>query len=206
MNLSPQDVVVVLKALVDGHTRQAQKKDKDIVEEMEAKFVATGSTYAELGEGLAMSASQVFRSAERAEKAHLIYRLTGRSAPGHTADQTKFFPIRANLKEFLIYGVKYAFPAHRGGLVRGIPTAHAAPPLSRQIAESSEPPPVWPDPDGTVRGLEFSPLYKNVPTAARRDPKLYELLALVDAIRDGRTREREIAIRELTDRIDEPWS
>ena len=29
-----------------------------------------------------------------------------------------------------------------------------------------------------------------------------ELLALVDAIREGRAREREIAIRELTARID----
>jgi hypothetical protein len=31
--------------------------------------------------------------------------------------------------------------------------------------------------------------------------KLYELLALVDAIRDGRAREREIAIRELKARL-----
>jgi hypothetical protein len=99
--------------------------------------------------------------------------------------------------------VKYAFPVHRGGLVRGIPTAHAAPPLNQQIAESSDPPPVWPDAEGSVRGVEFSPLYKNVPTAARRDTRLYELLALVDAIRDGRARERAIAIRELTARIDE---
>jgi hypothetical protein len=35
-----------------------------------------------------------------------------------------------------------------------------------------------------------------------KDRKLYELLALVDAIREGRAREREIAIRELTARID----
>jgi hypothetical protein len=35
-----------------------------------------------------------------------------------------------------------------------------------------------------------------------RDPKLHELLALVDAIREGRAREREIAIQELTKRID----
>jgi hypothetical protein len=52
-----------------------------------------------------------------------------------------------------------------------------------------------------VRGIAFSPLYKNAPQAALRDPKLYELLALVDAIREGRSREREIAIRELTARI-----
>jgi hypothetical protein len=206
MNLSPQDVVVVLKSLIDGSERAAQQQAKDAAEEMEAKFLATAcksSTYAELGEELAMSPSQVFRSVVRAEEARLLYRLPVKPAPGHTKDQTRFWPYRENLKEFLIHGVKYAFPVHHGGLVRGIPTAHAAPPLSQQIAKSSEPPPVWPDPEGTVRGLEFSPLYKNVPAAARRDPKLYELLALVDAIRDGRVREREIAIRELTARIDE---
>jgi len=203
MNLSPQDIVVVLKSLVDGSTRAPrQEAQKDTAEELEGKFLAAGSTYAELGEGLAMSASQVFRSAERAEQARLIYRLTGRPTPGQTKEQIKFWPIRANLKEFLIHGVKYAFPAHRGGLVRGIPTAYAAPPLNQQIVESTEPPPVWPDPEGTVRGLEFSPLYRNVPAAARRDHKLYELLALVDTIRDGRARESEIAIRELTARID----
>ncbi|MGO9865676.1 MAG: hypothetical protein ACLPLR_18890 [Terriglobales bacterium] len=203
MTLNPQDVVVVLKSLVDASTTATKKKTDGVADEMEAEFLAAGLTYAELGEGLAMSASQVFRSAERAEEAQLVYRLTRRHGPGHIKDQTKFWPNRANLKEFLIYGVKYAFPVHRGGIVRGIPTAHAAPPLSRQIAASSEPPPVWPDPEGTVRGLEFSPLYKNVPAAARRDPKLYELLALLDAIRDGRAREREIAIRELSARIDE---
>lgn len=209
MNLSPQDVVVVLKSVVEGSTRAAQQNDKDPAEELEAKFLAAGSkssTYAGLGEELAMSPSQVFRSVIRAEEARLLYRVPVKPVPGHAKDQTRFWPCRENLKEFLIYGVKYAFPVHRGGLVRGIPTAHAAPPLSHQIAESSEPPPVWPDPEGTVRGVEFSPLYKNVPEAARRDPKLYELLALVDAIRDGRAREREIAIDELKARIDQPWS
>jgi hypothetical protein len=183
MTLNPQDAVVMLKFLVAG-----QKKSW---------------TYAELGEELAMSPSQVFRSVDRSEVARLLDTRSLTPLPGYTLEHPISRPNRANLKEFLIHGVKYAFPVHHGGLIRGIPTAHAAPPLNRQIAESSEPPPVWPDPEGTVRGLEFSPLYKNVPAAARRDPELYELLALVDAIRDGRTREREIAIRELTARIDE---
>ena len=56
--------------------------------------------------------------------------------------------------------------------------------------------------EGSVRGVEFSPLYKNVPKAALGDSKLYELLTLVDAIRDGRARERDLAVRELTARID----
>ncbi len=202
MNLGPQDVVVVLKFLAAGSKSRTQQKADDYAEEI-ALTGRKSSTYAGLGEELAMSPSQVFRSVDRAEEARLLDRRLFPAAPGPTKDQTISWPIRANLKEFLIHGVKYAFPVHRGGLVRGIPTAHAAPPLNRHFAESSEPPPVWPDAEGSVRGLEFSPLYKNVPAAARRDPELYELLALVDAIRDGRAREREIAIRELTARIDE---
>jgi hypothetical protein len=187
MSLSPQDVVVVLKLLAAG---------------------PRSWTFAQLGEELAMSPSQVFRSVDRAEAARLLDNgfMSPPPPPPWLTDQDRPVlpsgPNRRNLKEFLIHGVKYAFPVHRGGLVRGVPTAHAAPPLNQQIAESSEPPPVWPDAEGAVRGVEFSPLYKNVPAAARRDPKLYELLALVDAIRDGRAREREIAIRELTERID----
>ncbi len=50
-------------------------------------------------------------------------------------------------------------------------------------------------------GCEFSPLYKSVPQAARRDAKLYELLALVDAIRAGGGQEREAAVRELQARL-----
>lgn len=187
MNLNPQDVVVVLKLLASG---------------------TKNWTYAQLGEELALSQSQVFRSVARSEAVRLL-EPGFRTVPPPPGSKNQDHPVllawpnRANLKEFLIHGVRYAFPVHRGGIVRGIPTAHAAPPLKQQLAESSDPPPVWPDASGSARGLEFSPLYKNVPAAARRDPKLYELLALVDAIRDGRAREREIAIRELTARIDE---
>jgi hypothetical protein len=60
---------------------------------------------------------------------------------------------------------------------------------------------VWPDKDSKVKGYSFAPLYKTVPKAARQDQKLYELLALVDAFRDGRAKERTIAEKELTERI-----
>ena len=78
-------------------------------------------------------------------------------------------------------GIKYAFPAERGSLTRGVPTAHAASPLREQVLASDEPPPVWPDPDGSVRGGGLDPLYRSVSKAARANPALYELLALVDA-------------------------
>jgi hypothetical protein len=45
-------------------------------------------------------------------------------------------------------------------------------------------------------------LHRTVTKVALADPKLYELLALVDAIREGRVRERELAVKELTRRID----
>jgi len=40
-------------------------------------------------------------------------------------------------------------------------------------------------------------LFKSVPDAARHDPELYDLLALVDAIRLGNPRETGIAQQQL---------
>jgi len=82
-----------------------------------------------------------------------------------------------------------------------MPTAYAAPPLSEQIAENGELPPVWPDAEGDVRGVTLEPLHKAVPKAARKDPVLHELLALLDALRDGRVPERQLAEKELSARL-----
>jgi hypothetical protein len=84
-----------------------------------------------------------------------------------------------------------------------MPTGYAAPPLDKIIVQPNDPPPVWPHAEGTVRGYSFSPLFPSVPMAALRDPLLYEMLALVDAIRDGRARERSIAVKELSTRLAE---
>jgi hypothetical protein len=169
-SLRPQDIILVLKLVCNP---------------------AADWTYAQAGEQLGQSASQVFNSASRAAHSGLLYHPTLQASPNRSA-----------LKEFLIHGVKYAFPVYRGSMTRGIPTSWAAPPLNHQIAVSQEPPPVWPHPEGTVRGVELSPLYKTVPEVALADVKVYEMLALVDSIREGRARERDIAIEELTRRID----
>lgn len=105
---------------------------------------------------------------------------------------------RSALLEFLLHGVRYVFPAEKGQPTRGVPTGYAAPPLRQLIASKGELPPVWPYAEGQARGYSFAPLHKNVPQAALDDERLYELLALVDALRDGRARERELASRELT--------
>jgi len=185
MPLHPQDVVVALKLVAN---RDASRR----------------WTYADLSKDLFMSASQVFRSVDRAEAARLLSAPTIAPPPefGDEPPRVWLWPNNNNLKEFLIHGVKYAFPVERGGPTRGIPTAEAAAPLDRHFPQDFPLPPVWPHAAGPLRGIAFSPLYKNVPQAALQDPKLYELLALVDAIREGRAREREIAIRELTARLD----
>lgn len=142
---------------------------------------------AQLGSDLGLSPSQVHASLKRLGRSRLLEVQTCR-------------PLLRAVEEFLIHGVKYAFPAQRGEATRGMPTAHAAPPLEGQIIEGDLPP-VWPDAEGVVRGVTLEPLHKAAPKAARKDPALYELLALIDALRDGRVRERQLAEKELSARL-----
>jgi hypothetical protein len=83
-----------------------------------------------------------------------------------------------------------------------MPTAHAAPVLRSHFVADDVLPPVWPDPEGTVRGESYQPIYRSAVRAARRDPQMYECLALVDAIRGGRARERKTAEGLLRQRIE----
>lgn len=99
-----------------------------------------------------------------------------------------------------MHGLRYVFPPEWLPLTRGVPTSYAAPPLQQAFAVG-EHPPVWPFPEGTVRGEGLVPLYRSVPGAALRDPKLHEWLALFDAVRAGRGRERKLAVDELTRRL-----
>jgi hypothetical protein len=55
--------------------------------------------------------------------------------------------------------------------------------------------------DGLVSGVVIEPLHEKAPAAALQDPKLYELLAAVDALRVGRAREMEMARDILKRRI-----
>jgi hypothetical protein len=158
-----------------------------------AKLICSGNkrpAITQLASDLHLSPSQIHLSLKRLERSHLI------------ADAGKDRkPLLRPVAEFMVHGVKYAFPAQRGEPTRGMPTAYAAPPLSKHISAGSELPPVWPAPDGQVRGTTLEPLHKIVPGAAAKDPVLYEILSLIDALRDGRTRERQIAERELTARL-----
>jgi hypothetical protein len=112
-------------------------------------------------------------------------------------DTKKKIVMKSALLEFISHGLKYVFPVKPGPICRGMSTAHSALPLSKTIASSDDDIYVWPWDEGKIRGQAIEPLYFNAPLAAENDPKLYKLLAIIDGIRAGRAREKNIAIREL---------
>lgn len=107
--------------------------------------------------------------------------------------------MRLALLDLLQYGLRYVFPQKPGPIVRGLATAHSASPLKDHIQSTEAY--VWPYAKGNLRGQSILPLYPSVPEAALKDKKLHELLALVDALRVGRAREKNLAIKELKKRF-----
>ncbi|WP_131781191.1 hypothetical protein [Legionella gresilensis] len=180
--LKPQDIVILLKILANKHPDQLLQKDL--------------ATY------LCMSASEVHEGMKRLELSGLlgpVYRKSEDSNP------TKIvrMPIKAACEECLIYSIKYFFPVQLGSYTRGIPTSYAAPLFEKYIVLGDDPIPVWPYAEGGHRGLALEPLYRSVPQAIAKHPDqpFYELLALIDAIRIGKARERNIAIKLLREKL-----
>ena len=170
---------------------QASLKPQDVVVLIKLlSYEGWRPPMAQVGVDLALSASEVHAALKRLVVSRLI-----------SNDLNEGHPLLESVEEFLVHGVKYAFPAKRGEVTRGMLTSYAAPPLSAEIAAGSDLPPVWPFPEGEHRGVALDPLYKTVPIAARRDPILYEMLALLDALRDGRAREKQLAEKQLISRL-----
>ncbi len=163
-------------------------KPQDVVVVLKLCLSGGDESFAALASGLGMSASEVHGACVRLTEARLIDPETRR-------------PRRKALQEFLRYGVPYAFPAQLGERTRGIPTAWAAPAMAGKVSVDDAAIPVWPDPAGTRQGAAVEPLHRSVPVAAKNDPALYDLLALVDALRIGRARERKFAEQELERRL-----
>lgn len=109
-----------------------------------------------------------------------------------------------SFKEFLIYGLKYVFPAEPGAIVKGIPTAHSASPIKEHISSGSDVY-VWSSAKGTRRGQAIEPLFKSIPQIVQEDKLFYELLVIVDTIRIGKVREINIAKEELEKRLKHAW-
>jgi hypothetical protein len=150
--------------------------------------LAPGRTFAVLAAEVGLSVGEAHNAVQRLLGARLL------SARGRRV-------VRPALYEFVVSGVPYAFPAILGGETRGVPTASSAPPLSRRMAPGGTV--VWPSADGSARGQSLTPLYPGAVTLPRRNRALYHLLALVDAVRVGRARERRLAKELLRAALEE---
>ena len=171
MMLKPQDVFIALKLLVLDQEPWS---------------------YVKLANALCMSASEINAGIKRGLQAGLlVHGIQGQSP----------YANKQAMEEFLIHGVKYAFPPDLGSPVRGMVTMYAAPSVAGEFIFDENNPPVWPYAQGNRRGPSFSPLYKSVPQAAEQDAELYALLVLVDMIRGGRARERQYAEKKLREWI-----
>lgn len=146
--------------------------------------------FAELSTGLRMSLSQVSRSIVRLAEARIL-------SPEKSVH-------RWHLSRFIINGVPYAFPVRLGEVTRGIPTAWACPGLKETKLASllaDDLVPVWPDIHGRISGRAIQPLHRGVAHAVENDPQLYAMLALIDVLRVGRVRERQMAEEEIETRL-----
>lgn len=148
---------------------------------------------------LCMSVSEVNAGIKRLVQSGLL-------APVLTDDPKNkiiFLPNKSACEECLISGVKYFFPVELGSYTRGIATSYAAPILEKHFILGDDPIPVWPYGEGDKRGLALEPLYSSVPKSLAQfpDQTFYELLVLVDAIRSGRAREKNIATALLKEKI-----
>jgi hypothetical protein len=201
MQLKPQDFLVALKLVAWGEQRW---------------------TYARLAQELGISVSEAHACVKRGLRAGLLVRnfgemqdpdADGRQDPNAihriarrkrvradaSAEDVQDNPVRPHSKQladFALFGAKYAFVADKIPMTIGVPTSHSAPAFAGVFAPGSDDF-VWPHPNGTVRGIGVEPLHPSVPFAAMQDAKLYEMLALFDALRVGRARERGMAHKRL---------
>lgn len=204
MLLKPQDLLVALKLVALGSERW---------------------TYARLAKELGLSASEAHAGVQRCLRSGLLLenatadlsdekvraellrqdihpvKQRWRRGPQANASGNPVRPHDRFLAEFVIHGARFVFVPDRMPLAVGVPTSHSAPAFAGVFAPGSTDF-VWPHPNGQVRGQGIEPLHPNVPFAATQDAKLYEMLALFDALRVGRARERGMAMDRLAAILD----
>ncbi len=148
--------------------------------------------YEPMADALATSTSAVHRGVARLQSAGIL-RASSRTVA------------RPALREFLVHGVRYAFPPVRGQDVSGTPTAWSHPAVAATLGSEAAAdvvrPLVWPDEIGTVRGDMLVPLFPAASRVAKQDPRMHELLAAVDALRAGSTTVRRLVSEQLGERV-----
>lgn len=149
-------------------------------------------TLRELARALHVDHTLVHRVLRRAEAANL-YRASSKQVN------------RANFEELVSHAARFIAPVQLAGLTRGVPAAWAAKPISTRVRQTNkEPPPVWPDASGSVRGQALEPLHGAAIKASQDAPALASLLSIIDSLRAGDVRVRAVASEELYKMLRQP--
>ena len=170
-------------------------KPLDLIVALKLAMSKAPVSYADLAASLGLNSSEAHTAVQRAIAAQLLID----TADSTSAKNSRLANIRVhrqNLQEFAVHGAKYAFAAETTSTTVGMPTSHSAPVFSGVFTPGSDDW-VWPFAAGNCKGIGLLPLHPCVPTAALADANLYAALALLDALRVGRARERNMALEKL---------
>jgi hypothetical protein len=164
--LKPHDILCALKIAVLEKGRQSW-------------------SFRELGVAVGLSNGEVYNSYGRLRSSGLLK---------ERKDTERACLVASRLVNFLVYGVPTVYYPKRGPVARGMLTVPATLLLPGKLAAYLEDIPlIWPQAAGKAKGETLEPLYPSVPAAAAVDAKLYELLALVDILRVGKSRDSKVA-------------
>jgi hypothetical protein len=186
--MKSQDIVVLLKLVsLQEQEGRAGTGQPHWGSQDEAPYSVRG-----LESSLGISKTEINGSIKRSLSSGLAIkdRETGRANPN-----------RRNLHNFIVHGLKFVFPVKPGAMTRGVPTAFSAPLLNGLLISGGEYIFVWPFAEGHDIGQSVEPLFKSVPDAVQKDERLYEYLALADAIRLGNQREAGLAGERLSEKL-----
>ncbi|MBF0197918.1 MAG: hypothetical protein HQL32_09415 [Planctomycetes bacterium] len=139
-----------------------------------------------IGEEVGLSKSQVHYGLQRLIHVGLIGKATKEPKP-------------KKIMELIEYGIQFMFPAEWQGEGIGMLTSYSMDPLNENIRSNDKI--VWSSELGSEKGNLLQPIYSTVPFACECDRELYEYFALIDAYRSGRAREKNLALEELKERI-----
>lgn len=146
-----------------------------------------GLSQSEIGEKVGLSQPEISNALRRLKASRLLM----------SDSRTVIVP---HLIELCVHGVKFFFPPELGSRRSGMPTVTLAFPLKGMVM-GDELDLVWPMGRGTARANSLQPIHDCVVHAAERDARVYELLVLLDGIRTGKARVREISEELFIERI-----
>lgn len=150
-----------------------------------------------LGYSLGISKTEISASLKRCIDSKLLVFLDSRGGELLNINSYEWTVNLKALFNLIQYAFPYFYPIRQTGLAYGMRTCFSAPILADEILSAGDTLYVWPIESGDTFGIGIEPIYKSVAFAASHDKYIYDCFALIDAIRMGNSRERNVALNLL---------